>query len=88
MRAEIGHLVHVHDQHHAFEYEGIFVEEESHDVKVVFYGTITVIITKVVKESNPGQAKVGDRKTFPTPRYVPVFIRQLTESEQLLYVQS
>lgn len=86
MRAEVGHYVHVQDQYHAFEYEGYFLAE-SDPRKKVLIGDITVRIAKVLKESNPGQAKVGDIKVLPTPRYVPVFIREITEQERLLYVQ-
>ena len=86
-RAEIGHYIHVYDQSGNYEYEGIFIEETSGIVRARGYGNMSVLITKVLKEARPGAIKIGDLHTFPMPRYVPVFIRELTENEKLLYVQ-
>lgn len=86
-RAEVGHYVHVHDQYHNFECEGFFVAERDANIKTApGFGDITIHITKILKETNPGQMPVGENKLFPTPRYVPIFIREMTENERLLYV--
>lgn len=82
MRSEIGHYVHVHDQYHSFEVEGIFVGESQ--ISNLF-GEIKILVTKIRKESNPGKILLHKINIFPTPRYVPIFMRELNSTEKVLY---
>lgn len=82
MKANPGHLVRIVDQTdlkaEAGDFEGFFLKEG-------LFNKYSIKITKIIQNGTYYDLKVNDVADFYGPRFVPIFIREMSQVEKLLY---
>jgi hypothetical protein len=63
-----------------FHFEGILLFE----TKGTIYGELTLFLTKQTKGKGM-ESFVPHIAKLPTPRYIPIYVRETTEAEKVLY---
>lgn len=77
---ELGCYYEIVDQMTWFHFEGILLGE----VKNQIYGELTLFLTKQTKGKGMDTFTPHIAK-LPTPRYIPIYLRETTKAEKVLY---
>lgn len=86
IRPKLNTIVRVQDEYDSFNYEGIFIAE--HYTGEIVWHSYEILVTKIIKATNPEVLTVGNIEFPPANRYTITTVRDLTKAEKLLYAKT